>query len=45
MQVSTTSDNNVVYTFTKEKQKYLMEHHIWYLLLSKLTYKETVKVE
>jgi len=45
MQVSTTSDNNVIYTFTEEEQKYLMEQHIWYLLLSKLTYKETVKVE
>ena len=45
MQVSTTNDNNVIYTFTKEEQQYLMEQHIWYLLLSKLTYKETVKVE
>lgn len=45
MQVSTTSDNTVIYTFTKEEQQYLMEQHIWYLLLSKLTYKETVKVE
>lgn len=44
MQVTTQGDN-VIYTFTQEEQKYLMEHHLWYLLLSKMTYKETVRIE
>ena len=44
MQVTTQGDNTV-FIFTKEEQKYLMDHHLWYLILSKLTYKETVRIE